>query len=285
MQDRKLFVGGLNPVTDDYRLREFYSKFGTVTDAVVMKDIAGRSRGFGFVTYSDPQMADVACNHRPHEIDGKVVDAKKAVPKGGAYPEPDTPVCKIFVGGIRRNIRDDDLFEYFSKFGSIVEAVIMMDKETNQSRGFGFVTFSDTDSVDRVVSDNPHNLGGYPIDVKKAVAKDDMKGNRRKTAGVKTYDETVRDLVFFRAFLLRVLLKCALYRNQINRVKLFTVVAIRLVVVLRRCTCCRYRKLRIRKLLESTSTGRHGILPASKLHWGSNARQLLSVVSFGSSLW
>ncbi|KAF5401003.1 Heterogeneous nuclear ribonucleoprotein A3 [Paragonimus heterotremus] len=190
MQDRKLFVGGLNPVTDDFRLREFYSQFGTVTDAVVMKDIAGRSRGFGFVTYSDPQMADVACNHRPHEIDGKVVDAKKAVPKGGAYPEPETPVCKIFVGGIRRNIRDDDLFEYFSRFGSIVEAVIMMDKETNQSRGFGFVTFGDTDSVDRVVADSPHSLGGYPIDVKKAVAKDDMKGNRRKTTGVRNYDET-----------------------------------------------------------------------------------------------
>ncbi|TGZ38089.1 hypothetical protein CRM22_011308 [Opisthorchis felineus] len=182
MLERKLFVGGLNPVTDDYRLREFYSKFGVVTDAVVMKDIAGRSRGFGFVTYEDPQMAEVACNARPHEIDGKIVDAKKAVPKGDAHPIPDVPVRKIFIGGLRRSVKDSDLFSYFSEFGQIVEAVVMVDKETNQSRGFGFVTFVDTDSVDRVANETLHSICGFPVDVKKAVAKDDLNVRKKPFA-------------------------------------------------------------------------------------------------------
>ncbi|CAH8631537.1 unnamed protein product [Dicrocoelium dendriticum] len=179
MLGRKLFVGGLNPVTDDFKLKEFYSQYGTVTDAIVMKDFAGRSRGFGFVTFGDSHMTDNACDNRPHEIDGRVVDAKKAVPRGESHPEPDIPVNKIFIGGLRRNLRNEDLVDHFSQYGVIVEAVVMIDKETNHSRGFGFVTFNDTDSVDRVVAAGPHTIGGSSVDVKKAMPRDDTKGGRK----------------------------------------------------------------------------------------------------------
>ena len=49
---RKIFIGGLSYGTDDEKLRKYFSAFGTVQDAVVMKDpVSRRSRGFGFITY------------------------------------------------------------------------------------------------------------------------------------------------------------------------------------------------------------------------------------------
>ncbi|CAI7572394.1 unnamed protein product [Penicillium bialowiezense] len=57
----KVFVGGLAWGTNDESLHEAFSQFGTVTDAIVMKDReTGRSRGFGFVSFSSPEEANAA---------------------------------------------------------------------------------------------------------------------------------------------------------------------------------------------------------------------------------
>ena len=64
-QFRKLFIGGLNYKTTDEGLREFYGQWGELTDCVVMKDgQTGKSRGFGFITYSHSTMVDEAMHNR-----------------------------------------------------------------------------------------------------------------------------------------------------------------------------------------------------------------------------
>ena len=64
-QKRKIFVGSLVHKTNDDDLREFYSQYGEITDCIVMKDKAtGKSRGFGFVTYSNASMVDEAMKNR-----------------------------------------------------------------------------------------------------------------------------------------------------------------------------------------------------------------------------
>ncbi len=56
---KKLFVGGLSWDTSDDSLRESFSRYGEVTDAKVITDReTGRSRGFGFVTFSEPYDED-----------------------------------------------------------------------------------------------------------------------------------------------------------------------------------------------------------------------------------
>jgi len=49
---------------------------------------------------------------------------------------------KIFVGGLAWQTNEDSLRHRFSEFGSVVEVVVIKDRETGRSKGFGFVTVS-----------------------------------------------------------------------------------------------------------------------------------------------
>ena len=50
---------------------------------------------------------------------------------------------KLFVGGLSWNTTDEGLKEAFSRFGVVVEAKVVTDRETGRSRGFGFVSYSE----------------------------------------------------------------------------------------------------------------------------------------------
>ncbi|KAA3459397.1 RNA-binding protein 38 [Gossypium australe] len=61
----------------------------------------------------------------------------------------DTTYTKIFVGGLAWETKRDTLKRYFEQFGEILEAVVINDKSTGKSKGYGFVTFKDADSAIR----------------------------------------------------------------------------------------------------------------------------------------
>lgn len=50
---------------------------------------------------------------------------------------------KVFVGGLPPSVTEQDFRKYFEEFGKITDAVVMFDRETQRSRGFGFVTFDE----------------------------------------------------------------------------------------------------------------------------------------------
>lgn len=52
----------------------------------------------------------------------------------------DTMFTKIFVGGLPYHTSDKTLHEYFEQFGDIEEAVVITDRNTQKSRGYGFVS-------------------------------------------------------------------------------------------------------------------------------------------------
>uniref|UniRef100_A0A9J7YRD0 RNA-binding protein Musashi homolog 2 n=1 Tax=Cyprinus carpio carpio TaxID=630221 RepID=A0A9J7YRD0_CYPCA len=75
---------------------------------------------------------------------------------------------KMFIGGLSWQTSPDSLKDYFSKFGEIRECMVMRDPTTKRSRGFGFITFADVSSVDKVLAQPHHELDSKTIDPKVA---------------------------------------------------------------------------------------------------------------------
>nr|XP_045223245.1 heterogeneous nuclear ribonucleoprotein A3 isoform X5 [Macaca fascicularis] len=186
-QLRKLFIGGLSFETTDDSLREHFEKWGTLTDCVVMRDPqTKRSRGFGFVTYSCVEEVDAAMCARPHKVDGRVVEPKRAVSREDSVkPGAHLTVKKIFVGGIKEDTEEYNLRDYFEKYGKIETIEVMEDRQSGKKRGFAFVTFDDHDTVDKIVVQKYHTINGHNCEVKKALSKQEMQsaGSQRGRGG------------------------------------------------------------------------------------------------------
>lgn len=60
------------------------------------------------------------------------------------YHVKDTTFTKIFVGGLPYHTTDSSLRSFFERFGEIEEAVVITDRQTGKSRGYGFVSFVTT---------------------------------------------------------------------------------------------------------------------------------------------
>ncbi|XP_046662276.1 heterogeneous nuclear ribonucleoprotein A1, A2/B1 homolog [Homalodisca vitripennis] len=173
-QLRKLFIGGLDYRTTDESLKEFFLKWGEIVDVVVMKDPnTKRSRGFGFITYARSNMVDDAMAKRPHVVNGRQVETKRAIPRTEiGNPEAEASVKKLFIGGLKETINEDDLKKYFEEFGNIINISVPVNKENGSKRGFAFIEFDDYDPVDKVILQRSHVIKGKSVDVRKALSKE-----------------------------------------------------------------------------------------------------------------
>ncbi|KAI3745579.1 hypothetical protein L6452_07979 [Arctium lappa] len=68
-------------------------------------------------------------------------------------PFGDTTLTKVFVGGLAWETQSETMRQYFEQFGEIMEAVVITDKNTGRSKGYGFVTFRDPESAKRACVD------------------------------------------------------------------------------------------------------------------------------------
>ncbi|XP_034069196.1 heterogeneous nuclear ribonucleoprotein A3 isoform X5 [Gymnodraco acuticeps] len=175
-QLRKLFIGGLSFETTEESLRAHFEQWGALTDCVVMRDPnTKRSRGFGFVTYAAVEEVDVAMAERPHKVDGRVVEPKRAVSREDSNkPGAHLTVKKIFVGGIKEDTEEYHIREHFEKYGKIECIDIIEERSTGKKRGFCFVSFEDHDTVDKIVAQKFHTINFHNCEVRKALSKQEM---------------------------------------------------------------------------------------------------------------
>eukprot|EP01056_Protomagalhaensia_sp_Gyna25_P000656 Protomagalhaensia_sp_Gyna_25__655@NODE_1305_length_1959_cov_31_273958_g1041_i0_p1_GENE_NODE_1305_length_1959_cov_31_273958_g1041_i0NODE_1305_length_1959_cov_31_273958_g1041_i0_p1_ORF_typecomplete_len196_score19_40RRM_1/PF00076_22/3_8e16RRM_1/PF00076_22/7_5e18RRM_7/PF16367_5/1_2e08RRM_7/PF16367_5/1_6e07RL/PF17797_1/0_2RL/PF17797_1/0_37RRM_occluded/PF16842_5/3_3e03RRM_occluded/PF16842_5/0_00029RRM_5/PF13893_6/50RRM_5/PF13893_6/0_008RRM_3/PF08777_11/2RRM_3/PF08777_11/1_5OB_RNB/PF08206_11/10OB_RNB/P len=83
--------------------------------------------------------------------------------------------AKLFVGGLGQQSTEKSLEAYFRRFGPVKDAVVIVDRTSGRSRGFGFVVFHSHDVVDQCL-DCRHNIDGVSCEVRRAVPRDEARG-------------------------------------------------------------------------------------------------------------
>ncbi|KAF7330819.1 HnRNP A1-gamma isoform [Mycena venus] len=184
----KMFIGGLNwDTTDGTRALTLTSRskelllriwqgivsafnlfclphLRKVDACTIMRDPSGTSRGFAFMTFEDPASVALVLG-REHILDGKAIDPKRAIPR-----EEHLRNTRYFVGGLSPATTSESMKQFFSacKYGKVVDATVMVDRESSRSKGFGFVTFEDATNADQLVGKLGLTIDDKEIEVKMA---------------------------------------------------------------------------------------------------------------------
>ncbi|OQS05377.1 nucleolin [Thraustotheca clavata] len=152
--------------TTEEDIREIFSHCGDISSVYFPKDKdTGRLLGYGFVEFINTESTDKAIeldesdfNGRTLRVNYSVKNTKKRVFK----PEG----CKaIYVGNISSDVNSGMLNDMFSHCGEIVRVHIAIDRETEEPRGFAYVNFANTESVDEAIKLSGAELDGQSIRV------------------------------------------------------------------------------------------------------------------------
>jgi len=92
---------------------------------------------------------------------------------------------RVFVGGISWKTSEKQLADFFSFYGKVVECKIIIDKVTQKSKGYGFVTFENVEDANKVKRLNSVDFQGKSVNVGDAVRKSDTnkQGNQNFSQG------------------------------------------------------------------------------------------------------
>lgn len=189
---RKLFIGGVDRSTTDGDFAAHFGQYGTILDSVLIKDKEDptKHRGFGFVTYDTSDSVEEVFNARPHDVGGKKLDVKRAMPKDSSDPNIHLKTNKLFIGGLAPGVGEDEIRSYLgsrhppSKCGEITKVDIIKDKETGTGKGYGFIECGSTDLADRIaICEAKFSLNGKAGNIKKAGEKGGDQGGRGGRGG------------------------------------------------------------------------------------------------------
>ncbi|XP_062112155.1 UBP1-associated protein 2C-like [Humulus lupulus] len=167
---RKLFVRGLAWNTTSETLCEAFKMHGEIEEGAVIYDKAtGKSRGYGFITYKHIESTQIALKAPSKLIDGRLAVCNLAC-EGltGTSTTPDLPQRKLYIGSLSPEVTSEMLLQFFARHGEIEEGSVAYDKDTNGSRGFGFVTYKTVEAAKKAINDPDKTLGGRTVIVKLA---------------------------------------------------------------------------------------------------------------------
>ncbi|XP_035388673.1 polyadenylate-binding protein 4 isoform X1 [Electrophorus electricus] len=185
-----VYIKNFGEDMDDDRLKEIFDKYGKTLSVKVMTDPAGKSRGFGFVSYEKHEDANKAVEEmNGTEMNGKAVFVGRAQKKMERQAELKRKFeqlkqerisryqgVNLYIKNLDDTIDDEKLRKEFSPFGSITSAKVML--EEGRSKGFGFVCFSSPEEATKAVTEmNGRIVGSKPLYVALAQRKEERKAH------------------------------------------------------------------------------------------------------------
>lgn len=164
------------------KLEEMFGAHGKITSCAIMQNETGESKGFGFVNFKEPEEAQAAVDKlNGTEINGKPIFVGRAQKRQERDEElrhqRDERTSKyqganVYVKNLDDNVDDEKLKQEFSRFGSITSVKVMSDEKGN-SRGFGFVFFTNPEDASRAITEmNGILFGTKPLYASLAQRKD-----------------------------------------------------------------------------------------------------------------
>lgn len=164
----KIFVGGLTVQTTELDLEEYFSSFGNISHVAIIKNKqTGLSKSYAFVYTHDERTYKRIISNK-HSLKGRIIDCKDG------FNKEENPALfkklnskKIFVGGLAVNTQDHHLADYFSKFGEVFKAYVIIDPKTKRSKRFGFIIMEHEESVQKVMAQSKHPVNGSIINCKR----------------------------------------------------------------------------------------------------------------------
>lgn len=180
---KKLYVGNL-PFDASYdEIKEHFEQYGEVKDLYLpMRD--DRPRGFGFVTL-DSESADSAMAELDgSDFMGRSLVVNEPLKKGETLPPRPRRAqqFKLYVGNLSFYTTQETLKGVFEEFGEVYDCYLPTDPNTDQPRGFGFITMDQADGEAAIAELDGLELEGRFIRVNEAQGK-------RRGPPTPSYDE------------------------------------------------------------------------------------------------
>jgi polyadenylate-binding protein len=186
-----VFVKNFGEDIDHEKLEKMFSKYGKINSCAVMSDGEGKSKGFGFVAFANPEEAEKAVNEM-HESKAEGTDNKLFVCRAQKKSERQAELKRkyemqkvermqryqgvnLYVKNLDDTVDDEGLKKHFEPYGKISSAKVMTD-ENGRSKGFGFVFFENPDEATKAVTDmNSKMICSKPLYVAIAQRKEDRR--------------------------------------------------------------------------------------------------------------
>ncbi|KAA6390208.1 MAG: putative poly-U-binding factor 60kDa [Streblomastix strix] len=180
-----IYVGSINFEVCEDAVKSLFLPFGPIKHIALQMDPSGlRSKGFCFIEFVHPESAESAIqemngfyfagrqikvNTTTPQTPGQVVAQQNA---SGLPMQTTQPMgvarmdCRIYVGAINWNLKEDDIKGLFEPFGKIRNCQMIPNPETGKHKGYGFIDFEKKESADEAIKAmNGFELMGLKIKV------------------------------------------------------------------------------------------------------------------------
>lgn len=171
-----VFIKNLDKSIDNKAMYDTFSAFGNILSCKVATDEEGSSKGYGFVHFETEE----AANNAIQKVNGMLLNGKK-VYVGKFIPRKEREkqmgekarhFTNVYIKNFGGDLDDEKLKDMFEKYGKILSAKVMIDDNTNELRGFGFVSFEEPESAEKAVDDlNGQDINGKLLYVGRAQKK------------------------------------------------------------------------------------------------------------------